>query len=171
MCGEIDGFPRHLGIHVGGMLVTRTPLIDLVPIERATMPNRVVTQYDKEDVEQLGLVKIDLLSLRTLGVVCDALDRIQRDTGRRIDLDSLPHDDPEVYASIQAADTVGMFQIESRAQMQSLPKARPSASRTSSSRSRSSVPARYRATPSTRISDGAPARNRSSTRTRASSRS
>jgi DNA polymerase III alpha subunit len=125
LCAEIDGFPRHLGIHVGGMLVTRTPLIDLVPIERATMPGRVVTQYDKEDIEQLGLVKIDLLSLRTLGVVSDALDRIERDTGKRIDLDPLPHDDPEVYRSIQAADTVGMFQIESRAQMQSLPKARP----------------------------------------------
>jgi len=125
LCAEIDGFPRHLGIHVGGMLVTRTPLIDLVPIERATMPNRVVTQYDKEDIEQLGLVKIDLLSLRTLGVVSDAIDRIQRDTGTRPDLDCLPHDDPEVYRSIQAADTVGMFQIESRAQMQSLPKARP----------------------------------------------
>jgi DNA polymerase III alpha subunit len=125
LCAEIDGFPRHLGIHVGGMLVTRSPLIDLVPIERATMPDRVVTQYDKEDVEQLGLVKIDLLSLRTLGVVSDALERIERDTGRRIDLDSLPHDDPEVYRDIQAADTVGMFQIESRAQMQSLPKARP----------------------------------------------
>jgi error-prone DNA polymerase len=107
------------------MLVTRTPLIDLVPIERASMPGRVVTQYDKEDIEQLGLVKIDLLSLRTLGVVSDALARIERDTGERIDLDSLPHDDPEVYRSIQAADTVGMFQIESRAQMQSLPKARP----------------------------------------------
>ena len=125
LCAEIDGFPRHLGIHVGGMLVTRTPLIELVPIERATMPDRVVTQYDKEDIEQLGLVKIDLLSLRTLGVVSDALDRIERDTGRRIDLDSLPHDDPEVYRDIQAADTVGMFQIESRAQMQALPKARP----------------------------------------------
>ena len=125
LCAEIDGFPRHLGIHVGGMLVTRTPLIELVPIERATMPDRVVTQYDKEDVEQLGLVKIDLLSLRTLGVVSDALDRIERDTGNRIDLDGLSHDDPEVFRSIQAADTVGMFQIESRAQMQSLPKARP----------------------------------------------
>ena len=125
LCAEIDGFPRHLGIHVGGMLVTRTPLIDHVPIERATMPNRVVTQYDKEDIEQLGLVKIDLLSLRTLGVVSDALQRIERDTGHRPDLDTLPHDDPEVYRSIQAADTVGMFQIESRAQMQSLPKARP----------------------------------------------
>ena len=125
LCAEIDGFPRHLGIHVGGMLVTRTPLIELVPIERATMPGRVVTQYDKEDVEQLGLVKIDILSLRTLGVVSDALDRIERDTGRRIDLDALPHDDPEVYRDIQAADTVGMFQIESRAQMQALPKARP----------------------------------------------
>jgi DNA polymerase III alpha subunit len=125
LCSEIDGFPRHLGIHVGGMLVTRAPLIDLVPIERASMPGRVVTQYDKEDIEALGLVKIDLLSLRTLGVVSDALERIERDTGRRIDLDELPHDDPEVFKSIQAADTVGMFQIESRAQMQALPKARP----------------------------------------------
>jgi DNA polymerase III alpha subunit len=125
LCGEIDAFPRHLGIHVGGMLVTRTPLIDLVPIEKATMPNRVVTQYDKEDIEQLGLVKIDLLSLRTLGVVSDALDRIERDTGTRPDLDSLPHDDPDVFKTIRSADTVGMFQIESRAQMQALPKARP----------------------------------------------
>jgi DNA polymerase III, alpha subunit len=107
------------------MLITRTPLIDLIPIEKASMPNRVVTQYDKEDVEQLGLVKIDLLSLRTLGVVADALDRIERDTQNRPDLDSLPHDDPEVFRSIRAADTVGMFQIESRAQMQALPKARP----------------------------------------------
>ncbi|HSM37902.1 MAG TPA: hypothetical protein VK838_01110, partial [Candidatus Limnocylindrales bacterium] len=125
LCAEIDGFPRHLGIHVGGMLVTRTPLIEIVPIERATMPGRVVTQYDKEDIEALGLVKIDLLSLRTLGVVSECLDRIQRDTGTRIDLDSLPHDDPEVFRTIKAADTVGMFQIESRAQMQALPKARP----------------------------------------------
>lgn len=125
LCAEIDGFPRHLGIHVGGMLVTRTPLIDLVPIERATMPGRVVTQYDKEDIEALGLVKIDLLSLRTLGVVSECLGRIERDTGERIDLDALPHDDPEVFRTIQAADTVGMFQIESRAQMQALPKARP----------------------------------------------
>jgi DNA polymerase III alpha subunit len=125
LCSEIDGFPRHLGIHVGGMLVTRTPLIDLIPIERATMPNRVVTEFDKEDVEALGLVKIDLLSLRTLGVVSDVLDRVARDTGHRPDLDSLPHDDPEVFASIRTADTVGMFQIESRAQMQALPKSRP----------------------------------------------
>ncbi|HKO34110.1 MAG TPA: PHP domain-containing protein, partial [Candidatus Limnocylindria bacterium] len=125
LCAEIDGFPRHLGIHVGGMLVTRTPLIDLVPIERASMPGRVVSQYDKEDIEALGLVKIDLLSLRTLGVVSECLDRIERDTGQRIDLDSLPHDDPEVFRTISAADTVGMFQVESRAQMQALPKARP----------------------------------------------
>jgi DNA polymerase III alpha subunit len=125
LCAEIDGFPRHLGIHVGGMLVTRTPIIDLVPIERASMPGRVVTQFDKEDVEQLGLVKIDLLSLRTLGVVADALDRIERDTKQRPDLDSLPHDDPAVFAIMRSADTVGIFQIESRAQMQALPKSRP----------------------------------------------
>jgi DNA polymerase III alpha subunit len=125
LCSEIDGFPRHLGIHVGGMLVTRTPLIDLVPIERASMPGRVVSQYDKEDIEALGLVKIDLLSLRTLGVVSDCVDRVERDTGSRIELDELPHDDPEVFRTIRTADTVGMFQVESRAQMQALPKARP----------------------------------------------
>ncbi|HLE59726.1 MAG TPA: PHP domain-containing protein [Candidatus Limnocylindria bacterium] len=125
LCGEIDGFPRHLGIHVGGMLITRSPLIDLVPIERATMVDRVVSQYDKEDIEALGLVKIDLLSLRTLGAVSDTLDRVERDTGTRPDLDHLPHDDPAVFATIRAADTVGLFQVESRAQMQALPKARP----------------------------------------------
>jgi error-prone DNA polymerase len=125
LCAEIDGFPRHLGIHVGGMLVTRTPITELIPIERATMPGRVVTEYDKEDIEALGLVKIDLLSLRTLGAVSDALDRIERDTGQRPDLDGLPHDDPEVFRSIRAADTVGVFQVESRAQMQALPKAHP----------------------------------------------
>jgi DNA polymerase III alpha subunit len=125
LCSEIDGFPRHLGIHVGGMLVTRTPLIEIVPIERATMPGRVVSQYDKEDIEALGLVKIDLLSLRTLGVVSDCVDRVERDTGKRIDLDALPHDDPEVFKTIRTADTVGMFQVESRAQMQALPKSRP----------------------------------------------
>jgi len=125
LCAEIDGFPRHLGIHVGGMLVTRTPITELIPIERATMPGRVVTEFDKEDVEALGLVKIDLLSLRTLGAVSDALDRIERDTGERPDLDTLPHDDPEVFRSIKAADTVGVFQVESRAQMQALPKASP----------------------------------------------
>jgi error-prone DNA polymerase len=125
LCAEIDGFPRHLGIHVGGMLVTRTPITELVPIERATMPGRVVSQYDKEDIEALGLVKIDLLSLRTLGAVSDALDRIERDTGQRPDLDALRHDDPEVFRTIKAADTVGVFQVESRAQMQALPKASP----------------------------------------------
>ncbi|MEK6192313.1 MAG: PHP domain-containing protein [Chloroflexota bacterium] len=125
LCAEIDGFPRHLGIHVGGMVVTRTPITELVPIERATMPGRVVTEYDKEDVEALGLVKIDLLSLRTLGAVSDAVDRIERDTGQRPDLDALAHDDPDVFRSIRAADTVGVFQVESRAQMQALPKAHP----------------------------------------------
>jgi error-prone DNA polymerase len=125
LCAAIDGFPRHLGIHVGGMLVTRTPITELVPIERATMPGRVVTEYDKEDVEALGLVKIDLLSLRTLGAVSDAVDRIERDTGQRPDLDGLRHDDREVFRSIRTADTVGVFQVESRAQMQALPKASP----------------------------------------------
>ena len=90
------------------------------------MPDRVVTQYDKEDIEALGLVKIDLLSLRTLGVVSASASTGSSATrDKRIDLDSLPHDDPEVFRDHPAADTVGMFQIESRAQMQALPKARP----------------------------------------------
>ncbi|HXM53745.1 MAG TPA: error-prone DNA polymerase [Candidatus Dormibacteraeota bacterium] len=122
---EIQGFPRHLSIHVGGMLVTGSPLTDIVPVEPARMPGRVVVQFNKDDVEDLGLIKMDMLGLRTLSVVAETLDLVERIAGERPDLDALPLDDPEVYAMCAEADTIGVFQIESRAQMMTLPRTRP----------------------------------------------
>ncbi len=122
---QILEFPRHLSIHVGGMLVTGEPLIDIVPVERATMPGRMVVQFNKDDVEELGLIKMDMLGLRMLSVVAEALDLIEADTGVRPDLDALDLKDPQVYALCCEADTIGVFQIESRAQMQTLPRSRP----------------------------------------------
>src|ERR1043166_4486526 len=89
ICRRIQGFPRHLSIHVGGMLVTGEPLIDMAPVERATMPGRVVAQFNKDDVEDLGLIKMDMLGLRTLSVIAEALDLIKDKTGVRPDLDQL----------------------------------------------------------------------------------
>ena len=171
LCAEIDAFPRHLGIHVGGMLVTRTPLIDLVPIERASMPGRVVTQYDKEDIEQLGLVKIDLLSLRTLGVVADASTasnatpssaRPRRPPARR-PRGLRRHPQPRTRSACSRSKAVP--------RCRPCPRRAPSASRTWSCRSRSSAPARSRATPSIPTCAAAPAPSRSSTCTPACSRS
>jgi error-prone DNA polymerase len=122
---EIQGFPRHLSIHVGGMLVTGEPLIDVVPVEPARMDDRVVVQFNKDDVEDLGLIKMDMLGLRTLSVVAETLDLVEHAKGDRPDLDALPLDDPEVYEMCSAADTIGVFQIESRAQMMTLPRTQP----------------------------------------------
>ena len=124
-CARLDGFPRHLSIHSGGMLVTAAPLIDIAPLERATMPNRVVTQYDKRDVETLKLIKLDLLGLGMLAAIDTTLQLIEHDCAACLDLDRMPEEIPEVFAMLQAADTVGVFQVESRAQMQTLPKSRP----------------------------------------------
>jgi error-prone DNA polymerase len=125
LCARIDGFPRHLSIHTGGMLITAAPLVDIAPLERATMPGRVVVQYDKRDVETIKLIKLDLLGLRMLSAIDDALRDISVDCAVHVDLDRLPEDIPEVFRMICAADTVGVFQIESRAQMQTLPRSRP----------------------------------------------
>jgi DNA polymerase III alpha subunit len=124
-CARIDGFPRHLSIHSGGMLVTAAPLIDIAPIERATMPDRVVVQFDKRDVETLKLIKLDLLGLGMLAAIDETIQLIEHDCAVCLDLDKLPEEIPEVFAMLQAADTVGVFQVESRAQMQTLPKSRP----------------------------------------------
>jgi error-prone DNA polymerase len=126
LCARIDGRPRHLSIHVGGMLVTGAPLVDIAPLEHATMPGRVVVQFDKRDVEAMRLIKLDLLGLRMLSAIDDALRDIAADCAVCLDLDRLPEDIAPVFRMIQAADTVGVFQIESRAQMQTLPKSRPS---------------------------------------------
>jgi error-prone DNA polymerase len=122
---RIEGTPRHLSIHVGGMLVTGEPLVDVVPVERATMPGRVVVQFDKDDIEDLGLIKMDLLGLRTLSAIAECLDLIEQTTGKRPDLDELPLDDQRVYDVICKVDTIGLFQIESRAQQQSLWQSQP----------------------------------------------
>jgi error-prone DNA polymerase len=125
LCARLDGRPRHLGIHVGGMLVTAAPLVEIAPLERASMPGRVVVQYDKRDIETLKLIKLDLLGLRMLSAIDDARRAIAADCGVVLDLDRLPEDLPDVFRMIRAADTVGVFQIESRAQMQTLPKSAP----------------------------------------------
>jgi error-prone DNA polymerase len=131
--GEIEGVPRHLSIHVGGMLITAAPLVEVVPLERAAMPGRVVVQWDKDSVEDAGLIKIDLLGLRTLGAIEEALGHIREGqdltpsagSGQSLDLDHLPLDDPAVYAMLRRADTVGCFQVESRAQAQIQPLMQP----------------------------------------------
>lgn len=125
MVEAVLGVPRHLSIHVGGMLVTGEPLWDIAPLERATRPGRVVVQFDKDDVEDLGLIKIDLLGLRTLSVVEEALSEVERTEGHRPDLEALDLADPRVYEMCSQADTVGVFQIESRAQQQTLPRTKP----------------------------------------------
>jgi error-prone DNA polymerase len=122
---QIKGMPRHLSIHVGGMVITAAPLVEIAPIERAAMPGRVVTQWDKDDIEDAGLIKIDLLSLRTLDVVSETIELVEQHEGIRLDLDKIGLDDPAVYQMISKADTIGVFQVESRAQMQMLPKMKP----------------------------------------------
>src|SRR5881296_3486724 len=125
LCREVIDFPRHLSIHNGGMLVTGEPLVDIAPVEPAAMEGRRVVQFNKDDVEDLGLIKMDMLGLRTLSVVAEALELIRDRTGTRPDLDRLPLNDPRVFEMASAADTIGVFQIESRAQMQTLPRTRP----------------------------------------------
>ncbi len=125
LCARIDGFPRHLSIHTGGMLVTAAPLIDIAPIERATMKDRVVVQYDKRDVETMKLIKLDLLGLGMLAAIDETVQLVEHDCAVCLDLDRIPEEIPEVFTMLQAADTVGVFQVESRAQMQTLPKSRP----------------------------------------------
>ena len=122
---EIAGLPRHLSQHPGGMVVSTRPLVDLVPVQPAAMAGRQICQWDKDSCSDAGFLKIDLLGLGMLSAVEDAIDQIARLRGKTIDLSRIPLDDPEVFAEIQAADTVGVFQIESRAQMQSLLQTRP----------------------------------------------
>ncbi|HKX56809.1 MAG TPA: error-prone DNA polymerase, partial [Xanthomonadales bacterium] len=120
----IIGFPRHLSQHVGGFVISEAPLASLVPVENAAMPDRTVIQWDKEDLETLGLLKVDCLALGMLTVIHRCLDLI-RGQSHPITLADIPAEDPQTYAMIQQADTVGVFQIESRAQMAMLPRLKP----------------------------------------------
>jgi len=121
---RLQDLPRHLGQHSGGMVIAAGRLDDVVPLEPATMPGRVVIQWDKDDCAALGIVKVDLLGLRMMSVLQDSIT-LARETGAEVDLAHLPANDPEVYAALQQADTIGVFQVESRAQMATLPRIHP----------------------------------------------
>jgi error-prone DNA polymerase len=120
LCMRMQNFPRHLGQHSGGMVICAGMLNHVVPIERASMTGRTVVQWDKEDCADLGLIKVDLLGLGMMAVLKDSLELIPRHYGNSVDLAALP-EDPQVYQTLRKADTVGMFQVESRAQMASIP--------------------------------------------------
>jgi error-prone DNA polymerase len=124
LCMRIQDLPRHLGQHSGGMVICQGQLNRVVPLERASMPGRTVVQWDKEDCADLGIIKVDLLGLGMMAVLKDCLELIPQHYGEQVDLAQLPEDD-EVYRTLQRADTVGMFQVESRAQMASLPRNHP----------------------------------------------
>ncbi len=119
------GFPRHLSQHVGGMVMSRGPLSELVPIENAAMPGRTVIQWDKNDLDALGLLKVDCLALGMLSCIRRCFEMVKRHHGRELTLANVPSEDAAVYDMVSAADTVGVFQIESRAQMSMLPRLRP----------------------------------------------
>ncbi len=124
LCLQVKGLPRHLGQHSGGMVLCKGSLDSVVPLENARMPGRVVMQWDKEDCADLGIIKVDLLGLGMMAALEDST-AIIRSRGGSFDLARIPPDDPKTYSMIQRADTVGVFQIESRAQMATLPRIRP----------------------------------------------
>lgn len=125
LVGQILGFPRHLSQHVGGMVLSDTPLCELVPIENASMPDRTVLQWDKDDLDALGILKVDCLALGMLSAIRRGLDLLREHSGQSLTLATIPAEDPATYAMIQRADTIGAFQIESRAQMSMLPRLKP----------------------------------------------
>jgi error-prone DNA polymerase len=119
------GFPRHLSQHVGGFVISERPLHELVPVENAAMPERTVIQWDKDDLEELGLMKVDVLGLGMLSAVRRSFELIESFSARKLTIATVPAEDPGVYEMIGRADTMGVFQIESRAQMAMLPRLRP----------------------------------------------
>jgi error-prone DNA polymerase len=125
MAERMQKLPRHLGIHSGGMVICDRPVGEVCPVEWARMPNRSVLQWDKDDCAYAGLVKFDLLGLGMLTALRDCFDLVEQAHGVRYDLHAIPQEDPGVYTMMQKADTVGVFQIESRAQMATLPRLRP----------------------------------------------
>ena len=125
LCVAVQDLPRHLGQHSGGMVICQGQLDSVVPLEPASMPGRVVVQWDKEDCADLGIIKVDLLGLGMMAVLEDSLKLIREHYREQVELAHLPANDPAVYSTLQKADTIGMFQIESRAQMSCLPRLQP----------------------------------------------
>ena len=122
---ELVGFPRHLSQHVGGFVITRGPLSDLCPVANAAMEDRTTIEWDKDDIDALGILKVDVLALGMLTCIHRAFDLIEQVHGQRWTLDSLPKEDPAVYEMLCRADSLGVFQVESRAQMSMLPRLKP----------------------------------------------
>src|SRR6202047_3253191 len=125
LCVAVQDLPRHLGQHSGGMVICQGQLDSVVPLEPASMPGRVVVQWDKEDCADLGIIKVDLLGLGMMAVLKDSIELIRNHYREEVDLVHLPQDDPAVYSALQQADTIGLFQVESRAQMSCLPRLQP----------------------------------------------
>ena len=125
LCLAVQDLPRHLGQHSGGMVICQGQLDSVVPLEPASMPGRVVVQWDKEDCADMGIIKVDLLGLGMMAVLKDSIELIRDHYHEKVDLAHLPQDDAPVYSALQQADTVGLFQVESRAQMSCLPRLRP----------------------------------------------
>ncbi|MBV9500302.1 MAG: error-prone DNA polymerase, partial [Acidobacteriaceae bacterium] len=125
LTSEIMDLPRHLGQHSGGMVICQGQLDSIVPLEPATMPGRVVVQWDKDDCADLQIIKVDLLGLGMMAVLEDTVETIREKYGEGVDLAHLPQNDKDVYACLQKADTIGLFQVESRAQMSCLPRMKP----------------------------------------------
>ncbi len=125
LCLAVQDMPRHLGQHSGGMVICQGQLDSVVPLEPASMPGRVVVQWDKEDCADMGIIKVDLLGLGMMAVLKDSIELIREHYDEEVDLAHLPVDDAKVYSTLQQADTVGMFQVESRAQMACLPRLQP----------------------------------------------
>ena len=125
LCLAVQDLPRHLGQHSGGMVICQGQLDSVVPLEPASMPGRVVVQWDKEDCADLGIIKVDLLGLGMMAVLKDSIELIRNHYREEVDLAHLPKDDPAVYSALQKADTIGLFQVESRAQMSCLPRLHP----------------------------------------------
>jgi len=125
LCLAVQDMPRHLGQHSGGMVICQGELDSVVPLEPASMPGRVVVQWDKEDCADMGIIKVDLLGLGMMTVLKDSIELVREHYHEEVDLAHLPQDDPAVYSTLQKADTVGMFQVESRAQMACLPRLHP----------------------------------------------
>ena len=125
LAGDLIGFPRHLSQHVGGFVIARGLLERMVPVENAAMKDRTVIQWDKDDLDAMGLLKVDCLALGMLSAIRRCLEFVSARRGHPMEMQDIPAEDPAVYAMIQRADTIGVFQIESRAQMSMLPRLRP----------------------------------------------
>ena len=125
LVSDLLGFPRHLSQHVGGFVMTRSPLCELVPIENAAMPDRTVIEWDKDDIEAAGMLKVDVLGLGMLTALRKCMAMVNENHGKHYNLATIPQEDKQVYEMMHHADTVGVFQIESRAQMAMLPRLKP----------------------------------------------